>query len=142
MTRARDAIAAAQLASEENVIIPNHVKMLKIITKHMHLAQPSQEFVQLIVQYIKHASLYISLRNAKVYDKFPSDFGSPFPVGFARHIEEATIGAQNKFNKMVGASDDDILLDINVPPTESIYTSKSIVHVEPEETESGLELEV
>jgi hypothetical protein len=72
---------------EKDVLLPNHIEILEIIEKNIHLAKPDQDFEQQIMQYIRHVDVYRAIRAAGIFDKDPLHFNEPYPHGLFEAVK-------------------------------------------------------
>ena len=71
---------------EENLKIHKHVQTL--IHEKICIAVPPKELVELFLQYDEHVTVYQILREINIYDKFPLQYGAPYPENLMEKIEE------------------------------------------------------
>jgi len=88
-------------AIERTVILPNHEEITRIIETRMHLAQAGPELAQALLQYINHVTLHRALRDAGDEQKFPLDFGVPWPEDLFPLIKERTETLQSAYDLMI-----------------------------------------
>jgi hypothetical protein len=72
---------------EQEVLIPNHREILRLLEQNLHLAIPDPSFDAELLKYVKHADLYLCLRSADIWDKDPIAFDEPWPHDFFPAIE-------------------------------------------------------
>jgi len=87
---------------EETVIVPNYKKMLKLLQKYTHLAEPDADFQEQILLFIKYASLYTSIRKGCDYKRSPKNYGATFPIKFIEYVEKYTNNLQAEYNTLLG----------------------------------------
>lgn len=71
---------------EENLKIHKYVQ--DIIHEKICIAVPPKELIDLFLQYDEHATVYQILRQMNIYDKFPAQYGTPYPQQLREKIEE------------------------------------------------------
>lgn len=71
---------------EENLKIHKFVQ--NIIHEKISIAVPPKELIDLFLQYDEHATVYQILRKMDIYDKFPAQYGTPYPQQLREKIEE------------------------------------------------------
>jgi hypothetical protein len=71
---------------EENLKIHKYVQ--DIIHEKICIAVPPKELIDLFLQYDEHATVYQILRKMNIYDKFPAQYGTPYPQQLREKIEE------------------------------------------------------
>jgi flagellar biosynthesis GTPase FlhF len=82
---------------EENLKIHKYVQ--DIIHTKICIAIPPKELIDLFLQYDEHATVYQILREMKIYDKFPAQYGTPYPLELRQKIEERITYLNIKRNK-------------------------------------------
>ena len=75
--------------------------MISIIQSKIHLAEADQTAFDLMLKYIRHASIYRAMRKAGCFDKDPFDLGEPFPSDLLRNIENTTGLLQQRYDSLV-----------------------------------------
>ena len=71
---------------EENLKI--HKAVQDLIHEKMCLAVPPKELIALFLQYDEHVTVYQILRHMEIYDKFPVNYGTPYPEELMKKIDE------------------------------------------------------
>ncbi len=71
---------------EENLKIHKYVQ--DIIHEKICIAVPPKELIDLFLQYDEHATVYQILREMNIYDKFPAQYGTPYPQDLREKIED------------------------------------------------------
>lgn len=71
---------------EENLKIHKYVQ--DIIHEKICIAVPPKELIDLFLQYDEHATVYQILREMNIYDKFPAQYGTPYPQELRHKIED------------------------------------------------------
>ena len=82
---------------EENLKIHKYVQ--DIIHTKICIAIPPKELIDLFLQYDEHATVYQILREMNIYDKFPAQYGTPYPLELRQKIEERITYLNIKRNK-------------------------------------------
>ena len=88
---------------EENLKIHKAVQIL--IHEKMCLAVPPKDLIALFLQYDEHVTVYQILRQMEIYDKFPVNYGTPYPEELMKKIDERInyLNKQyQKYNKRLG----------------------------------------
>jgi hypothetical protein len=88
---------------EENLKIHKYVQDL--IHNKICIAVPPKELIDLFLQYDEHVTVYQILRQIEIYDKFPIQYGTPYPQTLMQKIEERIIYLNtqyHKYNKRLG----------------------------------------
>jgi len=65
----------------------NHLEIVDIIEKNIHLAEASPELLSDLVAYIKHVAVYKALRDSNNYSFNPLSLDAPFPPKLVERIE-------------------------------------------------------
>ncbi len=86
---------------EKSIILPNHEEIVRIIENNIHRARPDKEMEDQLLQYLRHISVYQSIRNAGIIDKDPLDFNEPWPENLFRSIEEKTHSLQEQYDRLI-----------------------------------------
>ena len=86
---------------ERGVILPNHEEIVKIIESRIHLAQPDEEFADMLLQYMNHVAVYKALRDAGEEKIFPLELHEPYPQGLFAKVEDRTFRLQEKYDEMI-----------------------------------------
>ena len=88
---------------EENLKIHKYVQDL--IHNKICIAVPPKELIELFLQYDEHVTVYQILRQMEIYDKFPIQYGTPYPQTLMQKIEERIIylnQQHHRYNKRLG----------------------------------------
>ena len=88
---------------EENLKIHKFVQ--ELIHNKICVAVPPKELIDLFLQYDEHVTVYQILRQMEIYDKFPIQYGAPYPQTLMEKIEERIEFLNikyNKYNKLLG----------------------------------------
>jgi hypothetical protein len=88
---------------EENLKIHKFVQ--DIIHEKICIAVPPKELIDLFLQYDEHATVYQILRQMNIYDKFPAQYGTPYPQQLRQKIEERITYLnvkRDKYSKKLG----------------------------------------
>jgi hypothetical protein len=88
---------------EENLKIHKYVQ--DIIHEKICIAVPPKELIDLFLQYDEHATVYQILRQMNIYDKFPAQYGTPYPQQLRQKIEERITYLnvkRDKYSKKLG----------------------------------------
>ena len=88
---------------EENLKIHKYVQ--DIIHEKICIAVPPKELIDLFLQYDEHATVYQILRQMNIYDKFPAQYGTPYPQELRQKIEERITYLnlkRDKYSKKLG----------------------------------------
>ena len=86
---------------EQEVLIPNHREILRLLEGNLHLAIPDQAFDAEVLNYVKHADLYLCLRAADIWDKDPIAFGEPWPERFFTLVESRLRALQQEHDTIL-----------------------------------------
>lgn len=86
---------------EKNVILPNHEAIVSIIQSKIHLAEDDREAFAAILKYVRHVSVYRSMRAAGCYDRDPIALNEPWPSDFLPIIERTTYMLQHKYDSLL-----------------------------------------
>ena len=88
---------------EENLKI--HKDVQDLIHNKICVAVPPKELVDLFLQYDEHVTVYQILRQMEIYDKFPIQYGTPYPQTLMQKIEERILYLNqqyHRYNKQLG----------------------------------------
>jgi len=88
---------------EENLKI--HKDVQDLIHNKICVAVPPKELVDLFLQYDEHVTVYQILRQMEIYDKFPIQYGTPYPQILMQKIEERILYLNqqyHRYNKQLG----------------------------------------
>lgn len=88
---------------DENLKIHKYVQ--DIIHEKICIAVPPKELIDLFLQYDEHATVYQILRQMNIYDKFPAQYGTPYPQELRQKIEERITYLnikRDKYSKKLG----------------------------------------
>lgn len=82
----------AKISTDHNEVLDkinleNHQKIMNIIEENIAEVNPQIDILSEIIKYDKHTSIYHHLRNLGIKDKYPSDFGAPYPPMFLLIID-------------------------------------------------------
>lgn len=88
-----------QEAIENDLLLPNHVEMIRILEEKSHLSGYSEvpEFIEV---YLRHVSAFQALRAAGNKEA-PSKIGFPWPKEFGTTINEKTIELSKQYASML-----------------------------------------
>jgi hypothetical protein len=86
---------------EANIILPNHAEIVNIIETNMHLARADEAFEQQLLQYVRHISVYQSMRQAGVLDRDPLALGEPWPPQLFPMLEQRTEALQAEYDRLL-----------------------------------------
>ena len=86
---------------EQEVLLPNHREMLRILETNLHLAIPDEAFDKEVLKYVRHADLYLCLRAAEIWDKDPINFDEPWPKGFYAAVESRLRALQKEHDNIL-----------------------------------------
>lgn len=89
---------------EKSILLPNHEEIVRIIEGNIHRARPDKELESQLLQYLRHVSVYQSIRNAGIVDKDPIYFEEPWPGELFRLIEEKTHELQQDYDRLISES--------------------------------------
>lgn len=98
-----DADLKAKVDSQlySSFVLPNHEAMVTIIESSAHLARPDDEFQKLLLRFIRHVTIFRTMREAKLpYD--PIAVGEPWPREFFPAVEARLRQAQAAYDREVG----------------------------------------
>ena len=82
----------------KSFFLPNHETMLKIIETNVHLAQPDPEFEALLLRFVRHITLYWTIRDAGLTDD-PIAVGEPWPEEFFAAVESRLRSLQEQYDR-------------------------------------------
>ena len=88
---------------EENLKI--HKEVQDIIHEKICIALPPKYLIQLLLQYDEHVTVYQILRKMNIYDRFPIQYGAPYPINIMEYIEKRIEELNNlhiKYSKKLG----------------------------------------
>jgi hypothetical protein len=88
---------------DKDVLLPNHEKLILVIQSKIHLAEADQETFDLMMKYVRHASIYRAMRKAEYFDKDPYHLGEPFPKGLLSNIEKTRALLQSKYDSLLAS---------------------------------------
>lgn len=71
---------------EENLKI--HKAVQDLIHNKIYIAVPPKELIELLLQYDEHVTVYQILREMQIYDKFPIQYGTPYPQNLMQKIDQ------------------------------------------------------
>lgn len=71
---------------EENLKI--HKAVQEIIHEKISIALPPKYLIKLLLQYDEHVTVYQILRKMNIYDRFPIQYGAPYPSDIMEKIEK------------------------------------------------------
>ena len=91
--------AEKNIKTLNNQIDKIHKYVQDIIHTKICIAIPPKELIDLFLQYDEHATVYQILREMKIYDKFPAQYGTPYPLELRQKIEERITYLNIKRNK-------------------------------------------
>lgn len=86
---------------ENNLIRPNHEKILEIIETKIHLARANEQLAAALSAYIRHIAIYRALRAADIYDTDPYHLGEPFPADFLKLVADEKDWLQQEYDKLL-----------------------------------------
>jgi hypothetical protein len=86
---------------EKSILLPNHEEIVRIIESNIHRARPDKELESQLLQYLRHVSVYQSIRNVGIVDKDPIYFEEPWPGELFRLIEEKTHQLQQHYDRLI-----------------------------------------
>ena len=72
----------------DKINLENHTKIMFIIEENIAETNPKNDILSEIVKYDKHTSIYKHIRTLGIKDKYPSDYGAPYPPMFLLTIEK------------------------------------------------------
>jgi hypothetical protein len=82
-------------------VLPNHEAMVKIIEAGAHLARPDDDFGKLLLRFIRHVTIFKTMREAELpYD--PIAVGEPWPSEFFGALESRLRATQASYDREVG----------------------------------------
>ena len=88
---------------EENLKI--HKAVQDVIHKKISIALPPKHLIKLLLQYDEHVTVYQILRKMNIYDRFPIQYGAPYPSDIMEKIEKRIEELNNlhiKYSKKLG----------------------------------------
>jgi hypothetical protein len=95
---------------DEEVVLPNHLEILKIIEEKIHLAQPDDALKNEINKYIAHVNMYQMLRKGD-YKGYPEDYdGEDYNHKLYLKIKARTDFLQSKYELLLDSSE--LIIDI------------------------------
>jgi len=81
--------------------LPNHEAMLRIIEGNAHLAQPDRELSNQLLRFIRHITIYKTIRGAGLsFD--PIAVGEPWPAEFFPLLEQRLQIMQAEYDREIG----------------------------------------
>ena len=80
-------ISNEQIKKNKFVLVRNSIQK-QLIHEKMCIAIPPRELIELFLQYDEHVTVYQILRQMEIYDKFPIQYGTPYPGTLMQKIEE------------------------------------------------------
>jgi hypothetical protein len=86
---------------EQDILLPNHSEIVKIIESNIHLAGADKEFEKHLMDYMRHVDVYKSCRAAGIKDKDPIYFGEPYPQGFFKALTEKLQTYQSEYERLL-----------------------------------------
>ena len=86
---------------EKSILLPNHEEIVKIIESNIHRARPDKVLEGQLLQYLRHISVYQSIRNAGILDKDPLHFDEPWPSELFGLIEDKTYELQRQYDRLI-----------------------------------------
>lgn len=86
---------------ESDVILPNHVEIMKLIESGMHFVRGDKDLEAGLLEYMRHIDVYRSIRGAGINDKDPIYFNEPYPHGFFKLIEERVHKLQKQYDDIL-----------------------------------------
>ncbi|WP_157726414.1 hypothetical protein [Imhoffiella purpurea] len=86
---------------DEKIIQKNHQEILNIIETKMHRACPDPQLEEQLLQYLRHVSVFLSLRSAGIYDLDPIHYDEPWPKELFALIESKTHALQQKYDALL-----------------------------------------
>jgi hypothetical protein len=85
----------------ESFFLPNHEMIVKIIESNVYLAQPESEFEDLLLRFIRHVTIYRTIRVVgATFD--PVAVGEPFPTELFPAVERRLKLLQQEYNRELG----------------------------------------
>ena len=82
--------------------LPNHEIMVKIIESNVHLAQPDVGFENLLLRFIRHVTIFRTMRDVGLpYD--PIAVGEPWPAEFFPAVETRLKSLQERYDSEIGS---------------------------------------
>ena len=80
----------------------NHKVIIKLIENNIHLAQPDARFEAVLLQYIRHVTIFMALRDLGHENIDPIDIGVPWPSDFFDEIEKRLKDTQACYEREIG----------------------------------------
>lgn len=94
-------------AIEKNFVLPNHKDMIQLIETRIHLAQPDECLLNLLMHYVEQATLYQAIREAgetKIFTIGESTSEHWMHQDLFDELQRRTNELQSHYNKLVGIS--------------------------------------
>lgn len=95
-----EAKSVAQVIENE-VILPNHLKIISLIESGMHFVRGDKELEAALLAYMRHVDVYRSIRAAGVKGKDPTYFDEPYPGDFFEVIENRVFRLQKLYDEIL-----------------------------------------
>lgn len=102
------------LENEDNKEINNNLKIVKalddenlkihravqqLLHDKIYIALPPKHLVNLLMQYDEHVTVYQILRSMNIYNKFPIEYGAPYPNSLIKEIDSRIHELDNEYIK-------------------------------------------
>lgn len=80
----------------------NHDTLVKLIEGNIHIAQPDQKLEAILLNFVRHVTLYSALRDLGHEHIDPIAFDVPWPEDLFDEIERRLISKQKEYELLVG----------------------------------------
>lgn len=120
---------------ENETIIKNLDEIVDIISINIQKMNVDENLLDLILQFITHVLAYKCLKQLKIKNKTPSEYGYPFPDQFTQEITSRTFKYQSIYEKYMGQNANEILnpnptinpaINLNINPISNLNTISNL----------------
>ncbi|PTQ70620.1 hypothetical protein [Pseudomonas sp. GV071] len=80
----------------------NHDTLVKLIESNIHIAQPDAEFESILLEFVRHVTLYSALRDLGHENIDPIAFNVPWPNKFFAAVEQRLASTQKEYEGLLG----------------------------------------
>ncbi|MEO6677351.1 MAG: hypothetical protein ABIO21_08245 [Pseudomonas sp.] len=80
----------------------NHDTLVKLIEGNIHIAQPDQKLEAILLNFVRHVTLYSALRDLGYEHIDPIAFDVPWPEDLFDEIERRLISIQKEYELLIG----------------------------------------
>lgn len=88
---------------ENDVILPNHAEITKIIEGNIHLMEANGKLFNELKAYLRHVAVYKAMRTAGCNDRFPCELGEPWPADLVNTVGGAAHIIQKQYDDLLKA---------------------------------------